>query len=141
MAVERPAGGRRTLEEASRTSAINIDFRHEVWGCRCIPALQPDTLVSCLLGFDGSIDTPIVLDLDNEDYEILPEIGTAFRPDADNRNLFTRRGGRLRKHQHLRELINQIDATSHTVNLYGISLPEVSQLASGKQYALTDIST
>lgn len=131
----------RTLEEASRASEINFDFHYEVWGCGAIPALQPDTLVPYALGFGSAIDAPIVMDLATEGYESLLEISTAFKPVADNRDLFTRRGGLLRKHQRLRELINQMDATRQTLDLYGVSLPEASQLASNRDLALADLAT
>ncbi len=131
----------RTLESASRTSGITIDFRYKVWGCSDIPALQPDTLVPYALGFSGrSIDRPILLDLETEGYETIPEIGTSFLPVAVNRDLFTRRDGLLRQRQRLLELLNQMDGTRDTLALYGVSLPDAGLLAASRQKALADLA-
>ena len=130
-----------TVEDVSRTNSINVDFHYEVWGCSEVPKLHPDNLVDYALGFGDTIDSPMVLDLATEGYESLPEIDTAFRPVAANRDLFTRRGGLLRKHQRLCELINQMDSARRTLDIYGVSLPDATQLASNRDTALTDIAT
>jgi len=132
----------RTVAEASRESAINIDFHYNVWGCSEIPVLQPETLVPYALAFNGrsNIDAPVLLDLATEGYESVPQIGTAFRAVEENRKLFTRRGGLLRKYHRLRELVNQIDSVRESLTVYGLQLPEATQLAADRQRALTDLA-
>lgn len=131
-----------TLETATRSTAISIDFRYQVWGCSDIPALTPDTLVPYALDFSGGgIDRPILLDLTAEGYETVPEIGTAFTPVVANRHLFTRREGLLRKRQRLQELINQIDRTQRTLALYGVVLPDADTLEATRQTTQLDLAT
>jgi hypothetical protein len=130
-----------SLETAVRSSGISFEFRYGVWGCSAIPPLQPDTLVPFALGFSGrSIDRPILLDLETEGYETIPEIGTAFMPVAANRELFSRRDGLLRRRQRLVELINQMDDTRRTLDLYGVRLPDADRLAATRQTAQADLA-
>jgi len=129
-----------TLESASRSSSIDFNFSYDVWGCKDIPALTPDTLVPYALGFSRrNIDQPILMDLAVEGYENVPEIGAAFLPVAANRGLFTRREGLLRKRQRLQELINQMDATESTLATYGVTLSDTEALAANRRLAQNDL--
>jgi hypothetical protein len=131
----------RTLERVSRNSAISLDFRYEVWGCSDTPTLQPHTLVPYALGFGRqAIDRPILLNLTTEGYEMVPEIGVAFRAVANNRDLFTRGEGLLRQRQRLRELINQMDDTRRTLAAYGVNVPDAPQLDDHRRRAVDDLA-
>lgn len=128
-----------TLENVSRSSAISLDFRYQIWGCSNAPALQPDTLVPYALGFNAQpLDGPIALDLACAGYETVAEIGQDFRPVAENRERFTGRTGLLRQRQRVQELINQIDSCQHTLTLYGFNPPEAEQLSRNRQQAVAD---
>jgi hypothetical protein len=70
--VQLGANLHRSLENASRSSTLRYDFRHEVWGCGEIPALTPDTMEPCAMGFHaGLIDQPILPDRSCKGYETL----------------------------------------------------------------------
>lgn len=127
------------LAKAEGSSKISVEMNYEVWGA-AKPSLQPEELVNYAVSFTNStIEQPALLDLTTLGYERIPQLSEAFRPVVRNREIFTREGGVLRQRIRMQELINQINDTRETLQLYGVTLADAAELEVAQRQAEADL--
>jgi hypothetical protein len=103
------------------------------------PNLRADEIINYALSFASSaIEQPALLDITTLGYERIPDLGSAFRPVANNRELFIRENGLLHQRMLIDELCNQIDDTRAGLQLYGIHLADEDELSAVQQQAEVD---
>jgi hypothetical protein len=127
------------LIKAESSSEVSVEMNYEVWGASK-PSLRPEDLVNYAVSFtNGAIEQPALLDLTTLGYERIPQWSELFQPVASNRELFTREGGLLWQRIRMEELMNQINDTRETLQLYGVALADEAELDAAQRQVEADL--